>query len=81
MLLRDSRGRKSWTLTITVPGFVLALVKWLIGGFALELHSGFKLSTSYVPGPEAIAVMLGCLTAFSLREYQVRRTASLEETP
>lgn len=68
LLLRDSRGKPSWTVSLAVPSVLAIMAQWAAGGLTLPLGSHLLVVPS-VPAADA-ALLLGLwLAFFGEREY------------
>ncbi len=74
-LIKDSRGVKSWTYTLSVPAIVLITLRWLVGGLTLT-WAGHGVTISPVSGGD-YAMMVGVWLGFiAQREYVEKKTAN-----
>ncbi len=78
-LIRDSRGKPSWTHTLAIPFSVLTMLKWLLGGVVVVVH-GATVTIPTISAGDA-AIILGVWLAYlAQRDYKVKRieTANAE---
>jgi hypothetical protein len=72
MFMKDSDGKRSFTVTISVITFAVVMIKVLIGGSAFSFGA---ISMSFGPiGSDEIAVLLTpVLGTYSFRKYTDRK--------
>lgn len=68
MLLRDSRGRASWTVTLAVPAIALLVLRYVGGGVEVVVGS-VKVAVGALEGLGAAAVLAVFWGAFQTREW------------
>lgn len=68
MLLHDSRGKKSWHVTLTVPALILGTLWFLAGGIDLTV-AGIHILTATKTASEYLLYVTPWLTALGHREW------------
>jgi len=68
MLLRDSRGKKSWHFTLAVPALVLGTAWFLIGGVDVMVGQ-YHVVTATKSAGEYLLYVTPWLTALGHREW------------
>lgn len=71
-LLKDSRGTKSWHITLAVPALIAASVWFLAGGISLEFPWGLKVITATKSGSDYLLFAGPWLSALGFRDYLKR---------
>lgn len=74
-LLKDSRGIKSWHLTLAIPATILITAWFILGGVSLEVV-GLKLVIATKSGTDYLAAISPWLAALGFREYVEKVTKS-----
>jgi len=68
MLIRDSRGKKSWHFTLAVPALVLGTIWFLAGGIDITL-AGIHFVTATKSAGEYLLYITPWLTSIGHREW------------
>lgn len=77
MFLKDSDGKKSFTVTMSVVTFIVVMIKVLVGGSAFSI-GGVSMSFGNIGADEIIALLGPTLGAYSFRRYTDRRFDSAD---
>lgn len=72
MYMKDSNGKKSFTVTISLITFTVVMIKVLVGGSAFNVN-GVAMSFGTIGAPEIAALLGPTLFAYSFRRYTDRR--------
>ena len=72
MFMKDSDGKKSFTVTMSVITFVVVMVKVLVGGSAFSI-GGVSMSFGPIGSDEILALLGPVLGTYSFRKYTDRR--------
>ena len=62
LLIRDSQGKPSWTMTLSVPAIFLITIKFLVGPFEIDFPGQWKMVIGGIDGVNyaaAIAPFIG----------------------
>jgi hypothetical protein len=78
MFMKDSDGKKSFTVTISVITFAVVMLKVLVGGTAFSV-GGFSVSFGNIGADEIVALLGPTLTAYTARRYTDARFAPAED--
>lgn len=72
MYMKDSDGKKSFTVTMSIITFVVVMLKVLVGGTSFTI-GGVSMDFGNIGSDEIIALMGPTLGAYSFRRYTDRR--------
>jgi len=72
MYLKDSDGKKSATVTMSIITFAVVMLKVLVGGTAFTI-GGVSFAFGNIGADEILALMGPTLGAYSFRRYTDRR--------
>lgn len=67
-LIADSRGRKSWHLTLAIPAVVLLTTSFLAGGLDVSIGE-FRIILASRSGADYALMLAPFLAAMGFREY------------
>lgn len=76
-LVKDSRGRPSWTLTLAIPAAVLITLRYLLGGVAVD---ALGATLTVVSGAEYALAVGVWLAFFGYREHDEKRNGRRSPT-
>lgn len=77
MFMKDSDGKKSFTVTMSIVSFVVVMIKVLLGGNAFSI-GGVSMSFGNIGSDEILALLGPTLGAYSFRRYTDRRFDSAD---
>jgi hypothetical protein len=76
-LIKDSSGRKSWTLTLSIPAIIGITVWFMCGGIDIEV-AGFHIITATKDGLQYAAAIAPWLAYLRTRSWTPAGTAGPE---
>jgi hypothetical protein len=68
MFMKDSDGRKSFTVTISIITFAVVMLKVLVGGTSFSV-GGLNVAFGNIDAAEIVALLGPTLTAYTARRY------------
>lgn len=68
-LIKDSRGKKSWHLTLAIPNLIIASLWFFFGGLDLTLPNGMHIVTATKSAAEWAMFASPWLAAIGAREW------------
>jgi hypothetical protein len=77
MYMKDSDGKKSFTVTISVITFAVVMLKVLVGGTSFAV-SDVSVSFGTISSDEIVALLAPTLGAYSFRRYTDTRYAGAD---
>ena len=72
MFMKDSDGKKSFTVTISIITFAVVMLKVLVGGTSFSV-GGLNVSFGNIEAAEIVALLGPTLTAYTARKYTAAR--------
>lgn len=72
MFMKDSDGKKSFTVTISVITFAVVMLKVLVGGTSFSI-GGVNVAFGNIGSDEIVALLGPTLGAYSFRKYTATR--------
>lgn len=80
MFIKDSDGKKSFTVTMSIITFIVVMIKVLVGGSSFSFGS-VSMSFGTIGSDEILALLGPTLGAYSFRRYTDRRFDSESAEP
>lgn len=75
-ICRDSRGKRTWTLTLALPAWFILLAKFAVSGLS---YNGFTAASM---SPTEFAAAFGVImSTWLVREYQEKKTNGNTDKP
>jgi len=76
--MKDSDGKRSATVTMSIITFTVVMLKVLVGGTSFSI-GGFSMSFGSIGSDEIVALLGPVLGAYSFRRYTDKRYAGPAE--
>lgn len=81
MMLKDSKGNKSLTATLSIVGFIIVMLKFLLSGAQIDV-AGFSYSFGTIDSLSIAAILTPILGTYAYRRHTeaVHGSTPVDET-